>query len=89
MFGVGPIWAMIIGPRMISRSKRPRIGLHHVHHLSTKIPNYNLQRAHDTYPAFQRVPTLSLWQGMKCVKLTEARGGGTAEAGDLSPGSRL
>src|SRR4029079_18638311 len=23
------------------------IGLHHVHHLSAKIPNYNLQRAHD------------------------------------------
>jgi len=45
------------------------IGLHHVHHLSTRIPNYNLQRAHDAYPAFRQVPTLSLWDGMRCVKL--------------------
>jgi omega-6 fatty acid desaturase (delta-12 desaturase) len=45
------------------------IGLHHVHHLSTRIPNYNLQRAHDAYPVFQRVPRLSLWDGIGCVKL--------------------
>jgi omega-6 fatty acid desaturase (delta-12 desaturase) len=45
------------------------IGLHHVHHLSTRIPNYNLQRAHDAYPVFQQVPSLSLWDGMRCVKL--------------------
>ena len=45
------------------------IGLHHVHHLTTRIPNYNLQRAHDAYAAFQQVPTLSLWDGLKCVRL--------------------
>jgi omega-6 fatty acid desaturase (delta-12 desaturase) len=45
------------------------IGLHHVHHLSTRVPNYNLQRAHDSNPAFRQVPTLSLWDGMKCVRL--------------------
>jgi omega-6 fatty acid desaturase (delta-12 desaturase) len=45
------------------------IGLHHVHHLSTRIPNYNLQRAHDAHPVFQQVPTLSLRDGMRCVKL--------------------
>jgi omega-6 fatty acid desaturase (delta-12 desaturase) len=158
MFGLGPIWAMILAPRFVSRSERPRIrrsvwrtnlalatavgllcwllgwesfllveappallagsigvwlfyiqhqfedaywqsseswcydaaalkgssylklpkvlqfftgniGLHHVHHLSTRIPNYNLQRAHDAYPELRQVPTLSLWDGMKCVKL--------------------
>jgi acyl-lipid omega-6 desaturase (Delta-12 desaturase) len=158
MFGFGPIWAMILAPRFVSRGERPRIrrsvwrtnlalagvigllcwllgwesfllvempsallagsigvwlfyvqhqfedaywqssdswsyddaalkgssylrlpkvlqfftgniGLHHVHHLSTRIPNYNLQRAHDAYPAFQQVPRLSLWDGMRCVKL--------------------
>jgi omega-6 fatty acid desaturase (delta-12 desaturase) len=158
MFGLGPIWAMILAPRFVSRSERPRIrrsvwrtnlalgtviglvcwllgwesfllvempsallagsigvwlfyvqhqfedaywqtsdswsydeaalkgssylrlpkvlqfftgniGLHHVHHLSTRIPNYNLQRAHDAYPVFRQVPTLSLWDGMRCVKL--------------------
>jgi acyl-lipid omega-6 desaturase (Delta-12 desaturase) len=45
------------------------IGLHHVHHLSARIPNYNLQRAHDALPMFQEVPTLSLWDGMKAVRL--------------------
>ncbi len=158
MFGLGPIWAMILAPRFISRSERPRIrrsvwrtnlalttvigllcwllgwesfvlvempsallagsigvwlfyvqhqfedaywqssdswsydeaalkgssylrlptvlqfftgniGLHHVHHLSTRIPNYNLQRAHDAYRVFQQVPRLSLCDGIRCVKL--------------------
>lgn len=45
------------------------IGLHHIHHLSTRIPNYNLQRAHDENPAFQDVPTLSLWDGLRAVRL--------------------
>jgi len=45
------------------------IGLHHVHHLSARIPNYNLQRAHDENPIFHSVPTLSLWDGIKCVRL--------------------
>ena len=30
------------------------IGLHHVHHLSARIPNYNLQRAHDEKPICTR-----------------------------------
>jgi omega-6 fatty acid desaturase (delta-12 desaturase) len=45
------------------------IGLHHVHHLSARIPNYNLQRAHDENPVFHDVPTLSLWDGMRAVRL--------------------
>jgi omega-6 fatty acid desaturase (delta-12 desaturase) len=158
MLGLGPTWAMILGPRFVSRSERPRIrrsvrrtnlalaiaigllcwlvgwesfllvempsallagsvgvwlfyvqhqfedaywqnsdswsydeaalkgssylrlpkvlqfftgniGLHHVHHLSTRIPNYNLQRAHDTYPVFRQVPTLSIWDGIRCLRL--------------------
>jgi acyl-lipid omega-6 desaturase (Delta-12 desaturase) len=44
------------------------IGLHHVHHLSTRIPNYNLQRAHDRNPIFHDVPTLSLWDGLRAVR---------------------
>jgi omega-6 fatty acid desaturase (delta-12 desaturase) len=45
------------------------IGLHHVHHMSARIPNYNLQRAHDAIPAFHGVPTLSLWQGLLAARL--------------------
>jgi omega-6 fatty acid desaturase (delta-12 desaturase) len=45
------------------------IGLHHVHHLSTKIPNYNLQRAHDENPIFHSVPRISLWDGLRAVRL--------------------
>jgi acyl-lipid omega-6 desaturase (Delta-12 desaturase) len=45
------------------------IGLHHVHHLNARIPNYNLQRAHDDNPIFHDVPTLSLWDGLRAVRL--------------------
>jgi omega-6 fatty acid desaturase (delta-12 desaturase) len=45
------------------------IGLHHVHHLSTRIPNYNLQRAHDENPIFHNVPTLSIWDGLRAPRL--------------------
>jgi len=45
------------------------IGLHHVHHLNPKIPNYNLQRAHDATPTLQSVPGLSLWDGLRAVRL--------------------
>jgi len=45
------------------------IGLHHVHHLNARIPNYNLQRAHDDTPALQAVPTLSLLDGLRAVRL--------------------
>jgi omega-6 fatty acid desaturase (delta-12 desaturase) len=45
------------------------IGLHHVHHLNAKIPNYNLQRAHDENEMFHGVPVLSLWDGLRAVRL--------------------
>jgi acyl-lipid omega-6 desaturase (Delta-12 desaturase) len=45
------------------------IGLHHVHHLNARIPNYNLQRAHDENPMFHSVPTLSLRDGLRAVQL--------------------
>jgi omega-6 fatty acid desaturase (delta-12 desaturase) len=45
------------------------IGLHHVHHLSARIPNYNLQSAHDDNLVFQAVPTLSLRDGLRAVRL--------------------
>ena len=45
------------------------IGLHHVHHLNTKIPSYHLQRAHDHGSIFRNVPAVSLWQGLRAVRL--------------------
>jgi omega-6 fatty acid desaturase (delta-12 desaturase) len=45
------------------------IGLHHVHHLSARIPNYNLQSAHDAVEICQAVPTMSMWEGMRAVRL--------------------
>ena len=44
------------------------IGLHHVHHLNARIPNYNLQRAHNASAIFAVVPTLSLWDGLRSVR---------------------
>ena len=45
------------------------IGLHHVHHLNARIPNYNLERAHRDTPVFASVPTLSLRDGLHAVNL--------------------
>jgi omega-6 fatty acid desaturase (delta-12 desaturase) len=45
------------------------IGLHHVHHLSAKIPNYHLQRAHDENPIFHAVPVLNVRDGLRSIRL--------------------
>ena len=45
------------------------IGLHHVHHLSSRVPNYNLERAHEELEIFRDVPVLTPWSGMKAVRL--------------------
>ena len=45
------------------------IGLHHVHHLSAKVPNYNLQRAHDEIPLFADVPVLTFADGVRTIRL--------------------
>jgi len=45
------------------------IGLHHVHHLNSRIPNYNLQRAHDESNLFAAVPVLTFWDAVRAVRL--------------------
>ncbi|MDX6632231.1 MAG: hypothetical protein QOG26_236 [Solirubrobacterales bacterium] len=45
------------------------IGIHHVHHLSARVPNYNLQRAHDENPIFHSVPVLTPWKGAATMRL--------------------
>ena len=44
------------------------IGLHHIHHLSARIPNYNLPAAHQA-GRFESVTTLSLRDGIRAVRL--------------------
>jgi omega-6 fatty acid desaturase (delta-12 desaturase) len=46
------------------------IGLHHVHHIAPRIPNYQLQRCHDANAVFQRSPTLTLRSSMAALRLT-------------------
>lgn len=45
------------------------IGLHHVHHLNPRIPNYNLQRCHDENPLFHDSPVLSISDGLSALRL--------------------
>ncbi|HKI58939.1 MAG TPA: fatty acid desaturase [Trueperaceae bacterium] len=45
------------------------IGFHHIHHLSPRIPNYNLERCHRENPILQRVTRLSLGASFKTVAL--------------------
>lgn len=45
------------------------IGLHHVHHLGPKIPNYKLKAAHEENPVFQAAPVLTLWSALRTLRL--------------------
>jgi omega-6 fatty acid desaturase (delta-12 desaturase) len=45
------------------------IGLHHIHHLRPRIPNYNLQRCFDEVPAMQAVQPLTIRQSLKCLRM--------------------
>jgi acyl-lipid omega-6 desaturase (Delta-12 desaturase) len=41
------------------------IGFHHIHHLSPRIPNYNLERCHKSEPLFQTVKPVTLLSSLK------------------------
>ncbi|MGE0555369.1 MAG: fatty acid desaturase [Gemmatimonadales bacterium] len=45
------------------------IGLHHVHHLGPRIPNYRLQRCHDENPLFHRATRLTLRGALRTMRL--------------------
>jgi len=57
----------LVLPRVL-RFFTGNIGLHHVHHLSARIPNYNLQAAHEA-GGLDAVPKLSLRDGLRAVRL--------------------
>ncbi|MEL6122272.1 MAG: fatty acid desaturase [Bacteroidota bacterium] len=46
------------------------IGLHHIHHLSSRIPNYNLEKCMKENPLFTKyATTLTFWDSVKTVTL--------------------
>ena len=45
------------------------IGFHHIHHLSSRIPNYRLRECHEANAMFRAGPKLTLLGSLKCVSL--------------------
>jgi omega-6 fatty acid desaturase (delta-12 desaturase) len=43
------------------------IGFHHIHHLSPRIPNYNLERCHHSHPIFKKVKPITLLSSLKSL----------------------
>jgi omega-6 fatty acid desaturase (delta-12 desaturase) len=54
---------------MILRWFTANIGVHHVHHLCSRIPFYRLPLALSQYPDLARVGRLTLGQSLSCVRL--------------------
>ncbi|NNE93928.1 MAG: fatty acid desaturase [Verrucomicrobiales bacterium] len=44
------------------------IGFHHIHHLSPKIPNYNLEECHHSDPMFHEIEPLTFLNSLKSLK---------------------
>ena len=44
------------------------IGFHHIHHLSPRIPNYNLESCYNSSPLFQAVKSITLRSSLKSLK---------------------
>ncbi|MEI7027724.1 fatty acid desaturase [Paenibacillus sp. y28] len=44
------------------------IGFHHVHHLSPRVPNYNLEKAHDATPPLQKATTITLRTSLESLR---------------------
>ncbi|MBU2501045.1 fatty acid desaturase, partial [bacterium] len=45
------------------------IGLHHIHHLRPRIPNYHLQACQDTVPVLQAVSPLTLKRSLRSLAM--------------------
>ena len=45
------------------------IGIHHVHHLSSRIPFYRLPQVLRDFPELGQIGRLTLWESFKCVPL--------------------
>ncbi len=45
------------------------IGYHHIHHLSSRIPNYRLQACHESSPLFKHVTPLTIFRSIRAFRL--------------------
>ena len=45
------------------------IGFHHIHHLSPRIPNYNLEHCHKSEPLFRDIKPLTLSDSIRTLGL--------------------
>jgi omega-6 fatty acid desaturase (delta-12 desaturase) len=45
------------------------IGFHHIHHLGSTIPNYNLARCHQENPIFHKVKAITFFKSFHSLKL--------------------
>lgn len=45
------------------------IGFHHIHHLSSGIPNYNLEKCYRENKIFQEVEAITFWKSFKTLRL--------------------
>ncbi|AIY04311.1 fatty acid desaturase [Planococcus sp. PAMC 21323] len=61
------------------------IGFHHVHHLSPRVPNYNLEKAHESTPPLQQATTINLKSSLKSLryKLYDAQNKTFVTFGDI------
>lgn len=44
------------------------IGFHHVHHLSPKVPNYNLEKVHNSTEPLQQATTITIGSSLKALR---------------------
>ena len=45
------------------------IGFHHIHHLSPRIPNYHLERCHNSHALFSGVPVMTFRSSFRSLRL--------------------
>jgi omega-6 fatty acid desaturase (delta-12 desaturase) len=46
------------------------IGVHHVHHLSSRIPFYRLREVLKDFPQLKAVGRITFWQSLRCINLS-------------------
>ncbi|MDG5471968.1 fatty acid desaturase [Jeotgalibacillus sp. ET6] len=44
------------------------IGYHHVHHLSPRVPNYNLEKAHESTPPLHQATTITMGSSLQSIR---------------------